>query len=172
MFLLSGALAVNAQTATTQALQEKYGNSLSLYFYKNTLRMLNQTENKDFDDAIKEIEKLKFLLIDKSDGFQPAEFKQLVNDYKSESYEEIMTSRYKGKNLDVYLKEKNNITKGMVVLVNDSSTLYVLDLIGRVPVDKITKLFAAIDENADIGKKIQSFTNHMDRDEERSKRDN
>ena len=44
----------------------------SLYFYQNTLRMLNQTENKEFDELIKDIEKMKFLMIEKDAQFNAA----------------------------------------------------------------------------------------------------
>lgn len=168
--LLNTATLLVAQTNTTEALHKRFGDALSLYFYKNTLRMLNQAENKDFDDAIKEIEKMKFLMIQKSDdAFGQADYKKLLSDYESEGYEGIMTSRYEGKNLSVYLRETDNITKGMIIVVNDSTNLYLLDMIGRVPLDKIGKLLSAIDDNADIGRKIRSFTGM---DEGRDERDN
>lgn len=155
----------SAQTETTTALHDRFDDALSLYFYKNTLRMLNQTENKEFDELIKDIEKMKFLVIDKSDEFQSADYKKLVKDYNGEDYEEIMTSRFQGKNFDVLLKEKNGSTKGMVVLANDSTNLYVLDILGKVELNKVTKLFSTIDDSAEIGKMIKAFSSdHDDRD--------
>jgi len=66
-----------AQTKTTEELDKKY-EGLSLYFYKNTLRMLNQTDNKDFDELIKDIEKMKFLMIDKTkSSFVDEDYKKL-----------------------------------------------------------------------------------------------
>ena len=76
-----------------------------------------------------------------------------------------MTSRFQGKNFDVLLKEKNGSTKGMVVLANDSTNLYVLDILGKVELNKVTKLFSAIDDSAEIGKMIKAFSSdHDDRD--------
>lgn len=164
-------LLARAQTKTTEALHAKYDDALSLYFYKNTLRMLNQSENKDFDDAIKEIEKMKFLLIDRtSNSFTDADYRKLVKDYQDEEYEEMLSSRYDGKKMMVYLREKDNVTKGMVILVSDSSNLFLLDMLGRVPLDKVGKLLSSLDENADVGRKIKSFTDRMDDREERVKR--
>lgn len=135
--------------------------------------MLNQTENKEFDELIKDIEKMKFLVIDKSSDFETADYKKLVKDYNGEDYEEIMTSRFQGKNFDVLLKEKNGSTKGMVVLANDSTNLYVLDILGKVELNKVTKLFNTIDDSAEIGKMIKAFSNdHDDRDRERLRRIN
>lgn len=152
-----------AQSSTTEALQKKNSEALSLFFYNNTLRMLNQSEDKEFDELIKDIEKMRFLMIDKKgNDFGGNDYKKLLSDYKAESYEEIMTSRYEGKNFDVYLKEKDGKTKGMLVLINDSTSLYVLDILGRIALDKVTKLYTTLDESADIGNKIKAFTGRND----------
>ena len=149
----------NAQTKTTAELHEKFDDILSLYFYKNTLRMLNQSENKGFDEIIKDIDKMKFLMIDKpSHHFEAVDYQKLLTSYKSEHYEEIMTSRFNGKHFDIFLKEKDGHTKGMVVLANDSSNLYVLDILGKVALNKVTELFSTIDNSAEIGKMIKAFT--------------
>jgi hypothetical protein len=81
----------------------------------------------------------------------------LVSGYKSESFEEIMSSRYQGRNFDVFLKDDDGKTEGMVVTVNDSTNLYVLDIVGSIPLDKVTSLFNAIDGSTDIREKIRNF---------------
>ena len=148
-----------AQSRTTSELHAQCDDALSLYFYKNTLRMLNQSGNKEYDEIIKDIDKMKFLMIDKpAYNFGPVEYQKLTSKYRSEQYEEIMSSRLEGKNFDVFLKEKNGITKGMVVLANDSTSLYVLDILGKVELNKVTQLFNTIDNNAEIAKMIKAFT--------------
>lgn len=146
-----------AQSNTTESLNKKYTDSNVFFFYNNTLRMLNQTDDKDFDALIKDIEKMKLLMIKKPVSFNVKEYKSITLGYKNEAFEEIMTSRYNGKNFDVYLKEKDGKTKGVVILVNDSSNLYVLDIVGRIALDKITKLYTVLDQSSDIGQKIKSF---------------
>ncbi len=161
LFLLALAattLQVDAQSKTTEALQANFDKSLALYFYKNTLRMLNQTENKEFDEMIKNIEKLKFLMLDKgSKQFGPAEYKKLKQDYQAEHFEAVMTSRYQGKNFDVFYNDKHGSTPGTVVLVNDSSSLFVLDIVGTVDVSKVGSLFSSLDESSDIGRRVKDF---------------
>lgn len=147
-------IGVQGQSKTTENLQKKYSESQAFFFYNNTLRMVNLTEDKEFDELIKDIEKMKFLMI-KKDGFEKADYKKLITDYKSESFEEMMTSRHDGKNFDVYMKDGKS--KGMVVTVNDDENLYVLDIVGTIPLNKVTKLFSTIDSSADIGKRIRDF---------------
>ncbi|MBI1768218.1 MAG: DUF4252 domain-containing protein [Bacteroidetes bacterium] len=155
-----------AQSNTTNELDKKY-EGLSLYFYKNTLKMFNQNDNKEFDELIKDIEKMKFLMIDKAkSAFAAADYKKLLNGYQGEKYEEMMTSRYKGKNLDVYIRQADGRVKGTVILVNDSSSLYVLDILGRVALDKASTLFKTLDESTDLGKRIKDFASG---DEKKSK---
>ena len=147
-----------AQSKTTEALQKEFDGSLSLYFYKNTLRMLNQSDNKEFDELIKNIEKLKFLMVDKtSKSFGPSDYMKLKNDYVSEAYENVMTSRLEGRNFDIYMKDKKGSSLGTVMLVNDSTNLYVLDMIGTIDLMKAGSLFNTIDQSTDIGQRIRNF---------------
>ena len=162
-------VATMAQTKTTEELHKKYSESLSLFFYNNTLRMLNQKDDKEFDELIKDIEKMKFLMIEKTKDFN---YKKLTSSYKAESFEEIMTSRMDGKRFDILLSEKKGKTNGVVVLVNDSTNLYVLDIVGSISLSNATKLFSTIDESSDIGKKIKDFTKKDDKNKKEDKDDN
>lgn len=148
---------LQAQTKTTEAL-DKRADGLSLYFYKNTLRMLNQKDDKDFDELIKDIEKMKFLMIDKAKAnFADVDYKKLKKDYQSESYDEMMTSRFQGRNFDVYIRQEGGRVKGTVIIASDSSNLYVLDIIGRVALEKATSLFSTLNNSTDIADRIKSF---------------
>jgi Domain of unknown function (DUF4252) len=156
--LIFYSIMVSAQSKTTEALHDANQDALALFFYKNTLKMLNQQESKEFDDLIKDIEKMKFLIVSKSAaGFTSGKFKTLVSDYKREGYEEMMTSRFEGKNFEIYLKEKSGKVAGTIVLVSDEEDLYVLDILGSVPVNKVPQFFQTIDQSSDIGKMIKAF---------------
>jgi hypothetical protein len=60
----------------------------------------------------------------------------------------------------------------MLVLVNDSTNLYVLDIVGRIALDKVTELYNTLDESTEVGKKIKAFTRKGDDedDEDTNKR--
>lgn len=151
-----------AQTKTTEALHKKNEEAFSLFFYNNTLRMLNQSGDKNFDELIKDIQKMKFLMIDKKASFTSEDYRKLTSGYKSEKFEEIMTSRYQGKNFDIFLKDSSGKTEGMVVLVNDSTSLLVLDIVGSIALNKVTDLYKTLDNSTDIGQKIKNFTSKND----------
>jgi hypothetical protein len=148
-------IGANAQSKTTEALAKKY-DAQSFFFYNNTLRMLNQSEDPAFDEVIKDIEKMKLLMIKKD--AKSLSYQQVLKDYKSDSFEEVMTSRHEGKNFDVFLKEKDKKTTGMLVLINDSTSLFVLDIVGSIALNKVTSLYNTLGKSADFGKKIREFT--------------
>lgn len=172
IFLFLTGVSAFGQSKTTENLQKKYDGSLSLFFYQNTLRMLNQSESKEFDELIKGIEKMKFLMIDKEKSFKPADYTKLKSDYSSETFEEVMTTRYQGRSFDVFLKEKAGKTQAMVILVNDSTSLYVLDVVGSIALDQVTTLYKTLDESADVGKKIKNFADRNAKRKESDKDDN
>lgn len=169
ILLISAPILAIAQSNTTNALEKKY-DALAIFFYNNTLRMLNQSDDKAFDELIKDIEKLKFLMIKKTGNFGVNEYKKVISDYKAETFDEVMTSRFDGKNFDILVKEKDKKTKGMLVLVNDAENLFVLDIVGSLALNKVTELYKTIDGSSEIGKKIKAFVgetnNHKDKDED------
>ncbi len=69
----------------------------------------------------------------------------------------MMTSRHEGKNFDVYMKEGKS--KGMIVAVNDSENLYVLDIVGSIPLNKVTLFFKEIDQSTEMEKEFRSLRN-------------
>lgn len=144
-----------AQSATTERLQRQYPGSLNLFFYHNTLRMINQQESETFDELIKDIQKMRFLMIRKSD-LKPEAYSSLIKDYRAERFEPIMNARHDGRNFDVYLKETGK-EKGMLVLVNDTDNLMVLDILGSIAPDKVGTFLSTLDKSTDIGQKISNF---------------
>jgi Domain of unknown function (DUF4252) len=159
-----------AQTKTTNDLHKRFEDTFALYFYSNTLKMLNQTDDKVFDDLVKDIEKMKFLMVDKvAKNFSIQDYANLIKGYQSEDYENMMTARSEGKKFDVYLREENENVKGTVILVNDSSQLYILDIIGKIQPNQVTKFFSTLDENSDIAQKIKSFMGDGDKEKGKKK---
>lgn len=169
--LLASGVAATAQSKTTLDLEKKFEGSFTLFFYKNTLRMLNQQENPEFDELIRNIEKMKFLLVDKNKSrFGPSEYKELTKDYQKESFEPIINGRMDGRNLDIYLRDAGGSKPGTVVLVNDSSSLYILDIVGTIDVSKAGALFKTIDGSTDIGSRIRNFTDQGNKQKKRKEK--
>jgi hypothetical protein len=120
--------------------------------------MLNQKDDKEFDELIKDIEKMRFVMINKAKSrFEKQEYGQLKKNYQAEKYEEVMSGRFDGRQFDVLLRETNGNVKGTVILASDSASLYVLDILGKVALNKVSSLFNTIDGSTDIGGKMRDF---------------
>lgn len=168
VFLASLCGEVYAQTKTSQALDEKY-DGLSLFFYRNTLRMLNQTDDPAFDDMIKDIEKMRFMMINKEEsGFTDNNYTKLLTDYKGEGYEEMMSGRAEGRAFTVYLRENNGNVKGTIILAKDDESIIVLDILGKIALNKVPEFFNTINNSTDLGGKIKDF---MSGDEDKKKKE-
>lgn len=130
-----------SQSETMQKWHKKYSNAFTLFFYQSTLNMLNMQDNEEFQDIIKDVDKMKLITIDKSeDVFTNEHYKELVSDYKEDDFEELVSFRQKEANIKAYIKEKDGTTKGIAVLINSDSTMTIIDLKGSVPLNKIGQL--------------------------------
>jgi hypothetical protein len=159
LMLLIISTASFAQTDATNELSEKYS-SRTFFLYNNTLRMINQSGNAEFDELIKDIEKMKVVYVNKKEkNFGTEQYKKLVTSYKAERFEEIMSTKYEGRSFNAYIKEEGGKTKGMVVTVDDLENVYVMDIVGSVALNKITSLFTTLDGSSDIGQKFKSLMN-------------
>lgn len=120
--------------------------------------MINQGGDQAFDELVKDIEKMKIVWINKKEkNFGSEQFKKLVAGYKAEKFEEIMNTRFEGKTFNAYLKETRGDTKGMVIAVDDGENIYLMDIVGKVALNKITSLFSTMQSDSEIGKKIKSM---------------
>jgi hypothetical protein len=54
-------------------------------------------------------------------------------------------------------------------MASDSANLYVLDIIGRVALDKATSLFSTLNQSTDIGQRVKDFVSSDDKSKDKKK---
>lgn len=134
-----------AQSETTDQFHKEHEDAFTLFFYKNTLRMLNMQDNKEFEELIQDIDKMKFLRIEKnSTSFTREKYNSLVTQYQEEAFEDLMDMRSQGANLNVFIKEKDKVTTGLVILMEDEENFSILDIKGAVPLSRIAELVSKL----------------------------
>ncbi len=107
--------------------------------------MLNMEENAEFEALIKDIDKMKFIRVDKKErNMDKAAFNSLVEQYHDEEFEDLMTMRQEGMDIHVYIKESSGVTKGLVFIMDDDESLSILDVKGAVPLNKVANLLSAL----------------------------
>ena len=146
-FLALVPIASMAQSKTTQKFHEEHEDAFTLFFYNNTLQMLNMDDNEEFNELIKDIDKMKFLRVDKKErDLTKVDFDDLVAQYHDDDFEDLMTMRQEGMNINVYIKEKGGVTTGLVLLMDDDESLSILDIKGAVPLNKLAKLASKVQD--------------------------
>lgn len=139
------------QSKTTQQFHEDHEDAQVLFFYQSTLKMLYEVveieETAELKDLVKDIDKMKFVRVDKSKTeITKEEFNALVDQYHDDDFEDLMTMRQEGMKINVYIKESGGKTKGLVLLMEDDDNLAVLDIMGFVPLNKLAKLATTVQE--------------------------
>ena len=140
-----------AQSETTDRFHKKNDDATALFFYRNSLRMLNMNDNPQVEELIRDIEKMKFLRVSKSEsGFDKAQYRSLVDEYHEEQFEDLMTMRSDGTNFNVFIKEKDKITKGLVILLDSEDDFAILDIKGAVPLNRVAELVKYVQSTDDL----------------------
>ena len=134
------------QSKSTQKLHEKYDDAFTMFFYKSTMKMFGSENTREFTDMVKGIEKAKILKVDKyGRSFNKSDITEYMDGIKDENFEEVMSVRQKDGKFNIYLKEKNGITKGIIVTLDSEDQFSILDIVGEVALDKIGTLAEKLD---------------------------
>jgi len=99
-------------------------------------------------EIIKGIEKAKLIKVDKYErDFDEKDIIEYKDGIKDEDFEEVMSIRQKNGKFNIYLKEKNGVTKGIIVTLDSEDQFSILDIVGEIALDKIGTLTDKIDFN-------------------------
>ncbi len=136
------------QSKSTQKLHEKYDGAFTMFFYKSTIKMLESDKTKEFMEIVKGIEKAKLIKVDKFErDFDEKDIVEYKDGIKDEDFEEVMSIRQKNGKFNIYLKEKNGVTKGIILTLDSEDQFSILDIVGEIALDKISTLTDKIDFN-------------------------
>lgn len=133
-----------SQSKVMKKLSDTYDDATVLVFYYSTLKMLIPEDNTELRELIYDIEKIKVLVVDDlSEGKQ--KIGEIKADLEKEGYDEAMSIRHEENNIIVYIREKKGVTNGFFFLMEEDSGLTALDLVGKVPLDKLGLLTDQLD---------------------------
>jgi hypothetical protein len=150
-YLLLGILALmpyfsQAQSKVMRNLSEEFPDGRVFMFYHSSLRMLNIEDDPDFDRMIRDIEKIKVLMIEKEDSLDSDKILSEIRDgLADEDFEELMEVKSKDYNIGVYILEDDEI-EGFFLIMNEDDNLVAIDLVGSMPIGDIGQLVDKIKE--------------------------
>ena len=135
-----------AQSKVMRNLSEEFPDGRVFMFYHSSLRMLNVEDDPDFDRMIRDIEKIKVLMIEKEESFESEKVLSEIKDgLEDEEFEELMAVKSKDYNIGVYILEDDE-SEGFFLLMNEDDNLIAIDLVGSMPIGDIGQLVDKIKE--------------------------
>lgn len=154
-----------AQSKSVERFRNEHTPDLKLFFYKSTLKMYSRINleaigggvDSDFgempplSDLIKGIEKVKFFSYEMANLSNNGQlYAELKKDVMNEDYEELMTARADGANMEVMMKERGGEPEGFVVLIRMEDRISVLDIEGYPNVNNILKFSEFINNSSAV----------------------
>jgi hypothetical protein len=146
ILLLVCAQLVSAQSKSISRFRADHPENTNMFFYSSTLKMLNTQNVPGFADLIKDIEEIRILNYDKEKQHLSSEYVAgLKKALAGEDYNNLMMMNEKGNAINLYSREKHGKTVGFVALVEDKSSLTLIDLVGSIDVNKFMQLKNSLD---------------------------
>lgn len=101
-------------------------------FYPTTLRMINFSKEKSFNDMVKDIHKLKIILTDNKKPLEGKEITLLKEGIRSENYKDMIQVRRGKESFSIFIREKNEKPVGFAGIVHSEDGLILIDLEGYI----------------------------------------
>lgn len=144
--LLLHAPVIFSQSKSITRFRSDYKESSNLFFYSSTLKMLNPEGNPDFDEILKDVEKVRILNYTKQEQeFDRDDIAKLKKNMQDEGYISLMMIREEGNSIELFNRERKKRTIGFVAVVENDRTLVLIDLTGSIDIKKFLELKQKID---------------------------
>ena len=106
-------------------------------------------KDKDYADAKAVLQDLKglWILTTEKNAKAPQLYKEASSKINTQEYELLMTVRDKGDNVRFWTKESNGIINELLMLVGEPDEFTLISFVGKIDLDKISKLANKVDIN-------------------------
>lgn len=144
--LLFYSLTLAGQSKSIDRFRKEFKEDNNVFIYSSTLQMLNTEKNAEFNEMTKDIEEIRVLNYTRAtQKFTPEEVTALKSSLKKESYAELMMINEKENKISLYGREKHGETVGFVALVENAETFIIIDVDGKLDVQKFMQLKSKLD---------------------------
>ncbi len=146
LFLFAIHIFIFSQSRSIEKFRKVYKEDQNVFFYSSTLKMLNTENSPEFEDILKDIEKIAVLIYEKENKIIGSEqITQLMTNLKKEKYEELMVINENGNKVNLYKRDKKGRTAGFAAIVDNKEKLILLDVKGSIDFKKFMELKNKID---------------------------
>ncbi len=97
-------------------------------------------DNEEIIKLVKKVSKIKVLTVENGDK---AMLKDFANYLNNNNYEDWATIKHDGDNVNIRVKQKDDVIKNMLITVNSDKELVFVDVKGSFTADDISKMIAS-----------------------------
>lgn len=117
--------------------------NVPMFLAKPAIKKALREDGKDNEEIIrlvKKVSKIKVLTVENGDRTMLKDFANYLN---SNNYEEWATIKHNGDNVNIRVKQKDDVIKNMLITVNSDKELVFVDVRGSFTADDISKMIAS-----------------------------
>lgn len=117
--------------------------NVPMFIAKPMIKKALREEGKDSDEIIKlvkKVSKIKVLTVENGDRSMLKDFTHYLN---NNNYEDWVTIKHDGDNVNIRVKQKDDVIKNMLITVNSDKELVFVDVKGSFTADDISKMIAS-----------------------------
>jgi hypothetical protein len=134
------------QSKTIEKFREKHPEDQHIFLYKSTLGMLNNQQQPEFTELVKDIDKIIVLQYEKQKtSFDKNEILNLTKKLEDEGFVEIMILQEAENKINLYVKKKRNKTTGFSAVIENNNNLVLIDIKGSLDFTRFMELKKKID---------------------------
>lgn len=97
-------------------------------------------DNEELIKLVKKVSKIKVLTVENGDRTMLKDFADYLN---NNNYEEWATIKHEGDNVNIRVKQKDDVIKNMLITVNSDKELVFVDVKGSFTADDISRMIAS-----------------------------
>ena len=102
-------------------------------------------EDRELKEFVKDVKHVKvFRVPHRQRGLSLAEFNHLKEEVRREAFEELMAVRSDDGNVDILIREKNDLISDLLLLIHDQDDFVVLSLRGNMDLAKVFKMCSSV----------------------------
>ncbi len=117
------------------------------------LSLASEISDDEGDKILEKITKLRIMIAEKNNTISKTEIKQLMKDVRKNKFEDLMTIRDDGNQINFMIRENNNTITNVLVVIRGDDDFILLSLEGNLNFDDLKELKFDV-EGGDVFKKL------------------
>ena len=114
--------------------------NVPMFIAKPVIKKALREDGKDNDEIIKLVKKVSKIKVLTVENGNRAMLKDFTNYLNNNNYEDWATIKHDGDNVNIRVKQKDDVIKNMLITVNSDKELVFVDVRGNFTTDDISKM--------------------------------